>query len=268
MVTLMIFGNITIKSQDTIPNGNFENWNTNTSPANWSTVNNLLPLGFFACNQTTNSYEGTYALSMKTIDLDGMLVPAVATLGIVGMGFTEGGVPFTGKPESLKGYFKHPSSGDAVMLAVQFYNQGNQIGGGSWSTSDSIGEFTMFEVPINFTSVLMPDTMNITILTDQNVLGSNMIVDALHFEYPPVKVEEAYYNSIKVYPNPCHDFIFIKNEEKINSIKVMNIAGTVFIHEDIYTNQPGIDLSNLPEGLYILEIGAGGKVYHQKIIKK
>ena len=121
---MFLLGTIGIQAQDTIPNGSFENWNSSTSPEIWHTVNELLPPGSITCNKTSNSYEGSYALSMKTIDLGGMNVPAVATLGTVGMGFTEGGIPFTGRPESLTGYFKHPSSGDFVMLIVQFFNKG------------------------------------------------------------------------------------------------------------------------------------------------
>jgi len=227
---IFMFETFALHSQDTIPNSNFENWNTNTSPANWNTVNNLLPAGSFACNRTTNCYEGLYALSMKTIDLGSMLVPAVATLGVVGMGFTEGGIPFTQRPELLKGYFKHPSSGDAVMIAVQFYKQGIQIGGGYWSTSDSVADYTQLIAPISFTSSYYPDTMNITMLTDQYTMGSNMIIDALQFEYPPVDVNEVQQNSIHVYPNPCSNFISVKTEENISSLQIINMAGKSIIY--------------------------------------
>jgi hypothetical protein len=57
-------------------------------------------------------------------------------------------------------------------------------------------------------------------------------------------------------------------EEKITSVKVMNIAGKIILNEEIYNNNSRIDLSNLPKGLYLLEICAGEKLYHQKIIKE
>ena len=259
---------IILQSQDTIPNGNFENWNTNTSPLNWSTVNNLLPAGVFACNQTTNSYEGSYAMSMKTIDLGGMLVPAVATLGTVGMGFTEGGIPFTERPESLKGYVKHPSNGDVVMFFVQFYREGIEMGSGVWSTSDSIGAFTMFEAPITFASPLNPDTMNITMITDQNVMGSNMIIDALQFDYPPVNVEEVKNTSVKVYPNPCKNHLTITTENEINSIKILDLAGNVILENQHTYELVKLDIRHLPDGLYIVEIKSNNRLTHQKIIKR
>jgi hypothetical protein len=265
---IFLQGAISLQSQDSIPNYSFEDWNTSTSPANWHTVNELLPPGKIACNQTTNSFEGSYALSMKTIDLDGMLVPAVASLGIVGMGFTEGGIPYSGRPESLNGYFKHPSTGDAVMLAVQFYKQGVQIGGGYWSTSDSVADYTQFIAPISFSSADFPDTLNITILTDQYVLGSTLTIDALEFEFPPVNISEAIQNSIKVYPNPCSDYISIETGENLNSVRVINLSGRVVLEKHEVDNDSPIDLKGIPEGMYILQVETENATIQQKIVKR
>lgn len=264
----LIIGTLGVQAQETIPNNGFEAWNSSTDPKDWQTVNDLLPMGFIACYQTSNSYEDSSALFMKTIDLDGMLVPAVASLGTVGMGFTEGGIPYTAKPESLKGYFKHQSSGDPVSLFVQFFNQGTEIGSGSWTTSDSIADFTMFEAPITFSSALNPDTMNITIITDQFTLGSSITIDALQFEFAPVVVNEVEYNSIQVYPNPCYDYISIKTDKNINSLEVINLSGEKILLEEIKGTTKKIDLRNLPKGLYVLKIDSENNSFTRKIIKK
>jgi hypothetical protein len=167
-ITMAILFSGNIFAQDTLPNPDFEQWITNTIPNSWSSTNTLLPPGNIVCFRTTNSQTGNYAVQLKTIDLDGMAVPGVLTLGYVGMGFTAGGIAFTQKPLSLKGYIRHPSYGDEVMIIAEFYKNGNQIGSGFWSTTDSIGDYTEFVAPIVFQSMDTPDTLNITIITDQN----------------------------------------------------------------------------------------------------
>ena len=171
-------------SQDTIQNGGFETWYTPNYVQHWQTTNNVLPPGFVNCTQTSNSHTGNFAMQMKTIDMDGYLIPGVLTLGTVGIGFTSGGVPFTGKPVALHLFIRHPSAGDEIFLATEFFLEGEVIGGGSWSTTDSIAEYTEIVIPINYTSNFNPDTMNITLLTDAFTEGSMIQVDDVSVEYP------------------------------------------------------------------------------------
>ena len=139
IILLLVFIPVLVSNlftQDTIPNGYFENWFSNTLPHNWHTTNSMLPPGVVNCNQSGNSYEGDYALQLKTINMEGTIVPAVATLGELGFGYTIGGIPVNSRPDALNGYFIHPSSGDEVMVAIQFFKEGVEIGGGYWSTTD------------------------------------------------------------------------------------------------------------------------------------
>jgi hypothetical protein len=265
-ISLLIFV-FTSRAQDTIPNNNFEYWLSNTNPENWNTVNDLLPFGNAACFQSTDGYEGDYALFMKTIDLDGLIVPGVTSLGTIGMGFTEGGVPFQSRPESLSGYFKHPSTGDMVMLAIEFFKNGEIIGFANWATSDSIPDYTQFTVPITFTSAEEPDTMNITILTDQNVLGSALTLDALSFTFPPVNVEELKSNNVEIYPNPCFDFLNFTSEKNVRSVEVLTLSGDIIYVKQNMEGASKLDMRDLPKGLYILRFSSDEAIFQQKIVK-
>jgi hypothetical protein len=256
-----------VDAQDTIPNNNFENWQSTTDPSHWSTVNELLPFGFSACFQSTDAYEGEFALFMKTIDLDGLLVPGVASLGTIGMGFSEGGVPFKARPESLTGYFKHPSSDDMVMLAAEFYRNGEEIGSAYWATADSVSEYTLFTVPVTFYTTEEPDTLNITILTDQNVLGSTLTLDALSFNFPPVQVKELKSDRIKIYPNPCFDYLHFSSDKNIEAIQVLAMSGHIVLEKQHSAETSKIDLQELPKGMYIARFISGDYIFHQKIMK-
>lgn len=72
--------------------------------------------------------------------------------------------------------------------------------------------------------------------------------------------------SITVYPNPVADILFITSESAaIEKIKVYSIYGThVF---ETSSNVNSIDVSNLSEGLYFIEISSSEGKSAQKFIK-
>lgn len=73
---------------------------------------------------------------------------------------------------------------------------------------------------------------------------------------------------LEIYPNPISNTIFIhcNSMVKINSVSIYNILGQKEIQMDNYLNQ--IDISNLENGMYIIEIELNSKKFRYKIIKE
>ena len=266
---ILLLATVSLFSQDTIPNRDFEGWITSTNPKHWQTTTGLLPPGYVTSMRTSNSVTGDYAMKLVTIDIDSMPVPGVICLGTIGMGFTEGGIPFTGKPESLKGYFMHPSIGDIVMAVAQFYKNGIEIGGGYWSTIDSVGAYTEFVMPISFQSPEAPDTLNITILTDQQIIGSMLYLDALHFEYTTTAVEERPTDTgLEVYPNPCSDRLFMNVPgEGPYTASIFSLNGKEMATA-AHGEDHSINTSRLTPGAYVLSVRTQDRIFKNTIIKQ
>lgn len=55
-----------------------------------------------------------------------------------------------------------------------------------------------------------------------------------------------------VFPNPAGQFLFINNDESNVHITIYSLLGEVMINEN--TEQDNLDISNLPSGIYVLEI--------------
>lgn len=256
-----------IISQDTIPNGDFEVWYSPTLPKSWQTTNMFLPPGFSTCMKTSNSFEGDFAIQMKTIDIDsGQLVPAVATLGELGIGYTAGGIEFSSRPLSLKAYVKHPSNGDLVQIAVEFFKNGFSIGGAEWSTTDSLGDFTEIVLPINFINNDYPDTMNITMLTDLFSVGSSMTVDGLAFENAATSILEKSDANFIIYPNPCYDYIKFKGlVGQPQTTTILDLSGRIVLSNSSPLSE--INVSNLKQGMYTLIIETDETVFSKKFLK-
>lgn len=83
-------------------------------------------------------------------------------------------------------------------------------------------------------------------------------------------IEEAKSNeSIMVYPNPASDIVtihFDNNIEGIVTLKIFNVFGSLVKSELFTTNQTGIDVSNLINGIYLFEITNNNHLEKRKIL--
>jgi len=77
----------------------------------------------------------------------------------------------------------------------------------------------------------------------------------------PVGVKDISRSNINIYPNPASDVISIDNVENVE-ISICNIYGS----EVIKTNKTKIDISNLANGAYFVNIDDGIKVVTKKIV--
>ena len=72
------------------------------------------------------------------------------------------------------------------------------------------------------------------------------------------------FNGIVVYPNPTSDILNIITELDIN-VNVYDITGKII---KLDHTEKQIDLSNLPSGVYFLNIIHEGNTYNKRIIKE
>ena len=266
---LSIFLSVTVIAQDSIPNYNFENWYTSETPHNWETTNIFLPPGLATCTRDTIAYNGNYAMKLKTIKVDDFLIPGVATLGHVEIYSVSGGIPFTKRPNSLSGFVRHPGQGDSVFIAIQFFKNGQTIGGGTWGTTDSIPSFTSFSAPIEFSSNENPDTMNIVFLTDPNKQGSTMIIDDLQLE---IQTGTATFKEIKklhIYPNPTINHLIIDPQSTTTyDYAIYNISGRKLQEENNIRGRKKANLSILNPGTYIIVVKGEDRVLGRELFIK
>ena len=75
-------------------------------------------------------------------------------------------------------------------------------------------------------------------------------------------------NAVKVFPNPTSGKIFYEGlDAEINRVEVYDILGKN-IKNQFSKNEPTIDLSGFPEGIYFLKIETNQGVLNRKIILK
>ena len=87
-----------------------------------------------------------------------------------------------------------------------------------------------------------------------------------NINYSSLSTTEFDFNSNSIYPNPAKDKIFIKNAKNSTGIKIYDSTGRIV--KNLKTNTDVVDVSNLNNGIYFIEIISGKKSFKTKFIKE
>lgn len=98
--------------------------------------------------------------------------------------------------------------------------------------------------------------------------GSGFIVDNIIIkDMDLLSVSDVNKTQINVFPNPATDFINIKSDETIKSIKIYDIKGSLIKTENSSDNTSKIDISTFAKGNYIISIETISGTETKKFIK-
>jgi hypothetical protein len=266
-----------------VPNPGFEAGTDTLSATSWKSTNQFTSsFSIYEFSRNTGSHSGTYAARMETKTVYTLTAPGVATLGTLNFGIggltVTGGIPFAFRPDTLRGFFKHPvSTLDTCYIAVGLFkwNTGlskrDTIAYAQQYFTTQVNTYTPFTLLLNYLSGSTPDSMNIVITSALTHVGSVFYVDDLGFGYlggvgvqPIVKNND----NFSVYPNPSVNQVFVNtefNNSNPTTVKVYNVLG-----KEMYTSvnslkKQNIDVSSYPAGLYFVEAVNNGQKHVQKI---
>lgn len=100
-------------------------------------------------------------------------------------------------------------------------------------------------------------------------LKSASVQDSLNLDDKTNEEQEG--KIIKIFPNPVRSSLTIQitgyDESLKRSFMVYNLAGDKVMHETNISSEKSIEMSNLNDGVYILNITIGKDLFQYKIIK-
>ncbi len=289
-IAVLSFGIFAAKAQQPqIPNASFENWTTvswGDSLSSWTTQFTLLSPIILA-NKSTTYYEGQYALeaTSQSISLGATYnIPGIATLGKIVPDLAtmsakaQGGVAFTGKPSKLKGWYQYDQQGsDSAIIYViltkwnAVNNTRDTVADGSFIHNSAQTTYAQFSIDITYQSQsLTPDTMNIIILSSglSATPNSKLLVDDISFDYPQgITTNDK--SDCYIYPNPSNGIVnvsFASNEKYTATL--FNSLGQKTHMKNINNSSSTLDLTNLPKGIYLLELKSDNSRTVRKITLK
>ncbi len=180
------------------------------------------------CKDTSWAYSGSHALLMRTMDIGGIIGTGNAGTGVyqfdAGNPFNSVkiGVPHAYRPEKLRGYYAYESvMNDSCWVYIFLSkwntgtNQRDTIGEGEFVTNQSTGfsSYSLFEIPISYSSSATPDTMGILMVSSKGGYelfppdgqpGSTLIVDSLTLVYNQSGLAENGQDAISFKTNTDH----------------------------------------------------------------
>jgi hypothetical protein len=239
------------------------------------------PLSVFRCD---TAHSGTYSARIKTVVYTPTSYniynsygtpyighPYSDTLGILFNGNVnetastyKPGFPFTKKITSFSFYYQYAPNGvDTAECRVSLVKNRSLIAGGSFKASAATGStWQSATINIIYLDTLTPDTMYVLFssssLDRKPKPGSTLLIDDVSVPASTGINDLPALNSLSVFPNPSNGKIHLQTNgaEKFQGgmLTVYNVIGEVVYSFKTITGQQDIDLSELPGGVYFLQI--------------
>ncbi len=75
--------------------------------------------------------------------------------------------------------------------------------------------------------------------------------------------------SVRFYPNPTQDFLFVEVESGAYSLQVFDLSGALLVHQIGQANKLSVDMSDFVSGIYVLRVMDEDKnlLVNQKVVK-
>ena len=272
-----------VVTQPLLMNNDFELWQNVAveKPAIWYAERE-------GTKKTTDAYLGSYAAEMTTFSgNDGGVI--VARGGQISTGYysqscncLEGGYPYTLKKDALVFYYKYapaPGSDDQAEVSLVFRKNGVNI----WQSGAMLGaaaDYTRYEFP--FDQPADPDSVVIFFQSSTwnnkalSYVGSVLKIDDVHFksEETPTAIRKiSKTDKISVYPNPTTGKLSVEipefnTDSTQPGIEIFNVIGNPVHKSTALSQKTEIDLSGLPDGVYILKVYNGKTIHTSKVLKR
>jgi len=72
-------------------------------------------------------------------------------------------------------------------------------------------------------------------------------------------------NAISIYPNPASDYVNLKTQEEIKSIKIFSLNGNLILNKKSFNQEDILSTNNIPSGTYLIQIETNKQSYNRKI---
>lgn len=284
------FAVLSSKSQTDIPNGGFENWTSMGNyfnPDLWGNLNDMTAsANVFTCVKGTPGNPGSSYIKLVSKNISGMgVVPGIAVSGSFDQTSMQplNGFPYSDRPESLTGKWQHMIFGsdqgyiDVVLTRWdEIYQIRIPVATAHKVLTGMAMSWTNFTIPLNYTDGGYPDSCMIVLSASGDTPANNdyLYIDNLAFTGMVTGIEAIGNNeNISVYPNPSGNTIYVDLtgfSEPATDIVISDMSGKIVksIRDIASVPDFSIDISELPQGSYLLKVSDLNRSFASPFIKR
>ncbi|MBS1764297.1 MAG: hypothetical protein JSS90_04935 [Bacteroidetes bacterium] len=258
---------LTVNAQNATPNPGFENWTqvgNRVDPDNWNTLNPTTAiLATVTCTRASgaDAHSGNYAIKLTTKSVFGVTANGIASTGTLittppyGV---SGGIPFTGRPDSISGWYKYtPQNADQgfIELLLTGTSITDTIGFVKVETPNAtVSSFTYFSAPVTYYSSANP-TNSIWVLSSSKavnpVVNSSIIIDDIAMVFNPSGIEQvANSNEINLINNPASEKMYFRNRGNHSyQVELKSVTGNTVLKTNTGTDN-AVSIGAVADGIY------------------
>ena len=291
-----------ILSAQTVPNADFEQWNSDEEAAGWTSSFSMdlmmTSFDYSSAEKSSNSHTGYFAMGLHPYAIDLMLtsytLPGIAHLGTFNADFditnllggfgggggldagsfiesmVQGGITCNRVPQSVKAWIRYvPADGDAMSVTVRCYSNGEVVAEGTYNSTTASYGYEQITIPVTATSSATPDQLNI-IFNCGSADGSNLYIDDIELVMESGSgIEEPANVIFSAGPNPTRDIITVTPTVAGSySAVLFDMNGREVWAGQSLQGTTKVDVSELSEGVYFLKVTANGLTRTEKIVVK
>ncbi len=286
----LITGHSHAQLVEPMPNGGFEQWDTLDNyldPKGWFTLNALTDVGYDATTElTTEANSGNFAVKLSSkegpfSDLSGVLCSGPILTPTLQPDFSKTKMAFIKRPSALRLYYKSSfAKPDTSIMAYVLtkWNSTTQVadtvGVASFEVSESNGSYKLAVIDFKYYSSATPDSAFFIASSSKDgfnpTTGSVLYLDDLALLYYNTGTEEKAAKEIglSVWPNPSKTELNIHANERLRSIRVYTLQGKLMHETTCSTSEYQLNLSEIPEGLYIVNIETESTTKQVRVLVK
>lgn len=292
----LISASLTSFSQTQITNGNFENW-SKTPVCEMDSLDHFLSgVSFFYSNhlasgdiefcpdgvstlKSTDKQSGDYALKLEALNYSGNYYYNFLSLG-TGIysteddgGWVSEGIPFTGRPTKLTGYYKFAKGTETDVLSIEVFgaNATNEdfLFHGKFIESSNQSTYKKFELILDYptTDQTNPSVLYMLIVAGDEEIGYSepgmyALIDNLTFEYGTPTSTTNYSSSNTIYVFAANKTINFS--ENVSDVHVVDMIGAEKINQSNTTKVLHAPLLN--SGMYIVTYKYMDNYFSKKVV--
>ncbi|MDO9154346.1 MAG: T9SS type A sorting domain-containing protein [Paludibacter sp.] len=283
-IVLTVLVALAITTNGQIPNSGFENWTTVGSyenPTGWATWNSYAAGPFYSCTKSSDHYPasvGNYSIRLENN------TSLTQLTGGLGMAMTDTfaypfqpAFPISGHPTSLCGYYKYmPQNSDTMWIRIILFNNGSIVMDEQITYNATASTWTPFTIPFDTYTNADSAAILISAFLPQGATpvpygNSVLYVDNLNFDSFIASVSEqtSVNTAFSLYPNPASDIVTLNINNANNAdltLNIYNVIGTLVKSEILKQYNRQINIGDLCDGIYMVEIKTKEWTKKQKLI--
>ncbi|VBB45166.1 exported hypothetical protein [uncultured Paludibacter sp.] len=189
ILLFFLFCALVLQSQNSVPNGGFENWTTTTYsyPTNYSVNVNKDGIekgGIFPLTKAAG-FQSSYGVQLQTTSELGMAFFLNYDPQGQDPSTWHGGIQYNQKPTGIQGYYKYNvASGDQGLAIIVFSKNGENVGAYTYNLGGLHSDYTAFNFTFSPALTVTPDSVIIAFASSGfsgAQVGSTLILDKISF---------------------------------------------------------------------------------------